>query len=168
MGPLLFYLREVVVALSEALVQEIIDREVEGVELVLLEEIGGRRQKTLRLYIDHPGGVTHELCSRVSGAVGRALDEVDPIEGAYTLEVSSPGLERPLRKRSHFEAQVGKKVYVKTRMPVEGSKVWRGILREVGPDGIVVQDAAREARIPLVEIGSAHLIYEFKQGEGDE
>jgi ribosome maturation factor RimP len=150
------------VALSEAWVQGIIDREVEGVELVLLEEVGSRRQKTIRVYIDYEGGVTHELCGRVSGAVGRALDEVGSIGGAYTLEVSSPGLERPLRKRSHFEAQVGKKVYVKTRVPVEGTKVWQGILAEVGPDEIVVKDAGREARIPLGEIGSAHLIYEFK------
>ena len=78
--------------------------------------------------------MTHDLCARVSAAVGRALDEVDAFEGAYTLEVSSPGIERPLRKRSHFEAQVGKKVYVKTSQPVEGSKVWQGILLEVVED----------------------------------
>jgi ribosome maturation factor RimP len=161
MGPLLFYSREEVVALSETWVQQLIDHEVEGVELVLLEEVGSRTQKTLRLYIDHPAGVTHELCSRVSGVVGQALDEADSVEGSYTLEVSSPGLERPLRKRSHFEAQVGKKVYVKTRAPIEGAKVWQGILLEVADDAIVIEDAGRQARIPLGEIGSAHLIYEF-------
>ena len=67
-----------------------------------------------------------------------------------------------IRKRSHFEAQVGKKVYVKTRVPVEGSKVWQGVLLEVGTESIVVQEAGREARIPLGEILSAHLIYEFR------
>ncbi|OFW60604.1 MAG: hypothetical protein A2133_11770 [Actinobacteria bacterium RBG_16_64_13] len=148
--------------MSEAWVQQIIDREVEGVELVVLEEVGGKRQKTLRLFIDHMGGVTHDLCSRVSGAVGRALDEEDVFEGAYALEVSSPGLERPLRKRSHFEAQVGKKVYVKARVPIEGAKVWQGTLLRVETDGIVVEDAGRQAVIPLGEIGNAHLIYEFK------
>ncbi len=158
----MFYLRNMAVTLSEAWVQEVIDREVGGVELVLLEEIGGRRQKTLRLYIDHPGGVTHDLCSRVSGVVGEALDEVDAFDTAYMLEVSSPGLERPLRKRSHFETQVGKKVYVKSRTAIEGRKVWRGILLEVGADGIVVNDAGCEGKIPLSEITSAHLIYEFK------
>jgi ribosome maturation factor RimP len=162
MGPLLFYLREEAVALSETWVQQLIDQEVEGVELVVLEEVGSRRQKVLRLFIDHPSGVTHELCSRVSGAVGRALDEADTIEGMYTLEVSSPGLERPLTKRSHFEAQVGKKVYVKTRVSVEGAKVWQGVLLEVDADAIVVEDAGSRARIPLGEIGSAHLIFEFK------
>ncbi len=148
--------------LSEAWFQEIIDREVEGVELLVLEQVGSERQKTLRLYIDHPDGVTHELCSRVSGVVAQALDEADPLGGAYTLEVSSPGLERPLRKLSHFKAQVGKKVYVKTRVPVQGSKVWQGLLLEVGADEVVVQEAGRLARIPLGEIVSAHLIYEFR------
>ena len=149
-------------ALSETWIQELIDRAVEGVELVLFEEVGGRRQRVLRLYVDHPGGVTHELCGRISGVVGEALDEAGSIEGAYTLEVSSPGLERPLRKRSHFEAEVGKKVYVKTRVPVEGAKVWQGILLEVADDAIVMEEAGRQARIPLGEISSAHLIYEFK------
>ena len=157
-----------VVALTEEWFQQVFDREVEGVELVLLEEAGNRRQKILRLYIDHPGGVNHDLCARASTAVGRALDEVDAYEGAYTLEVSSPGLERPLRKRSHFEAQVGKKVYVKTLLPVEGSKVWQGVLREVTEDSVVVEEAGREARIALNEITSAHLIYEFSKGEGNE
>ncbi len=83
------------------------------------------------------------------------------IEGAYSLEVSSPGIERPLRKRSHFEAQIGNKVYVKTLQPVEGSKVWQGILLEAGENAVVVEEAGREARIPLEEIASAHLMYEF-------
>lgn len=149
------------VALTEDWFQQVIDREVEGVELVLLEEAGNRRQKILRLFIDHPGGVNHELCARVSAAVGQALDEVDAFEGAYTLEVSSPGIERPLRKRGHFEAQVGKKVYVKTQLPVEGSKVWQGILQEVTEDSVVVEEAGRVARIPLEAITSAHLVFEF-------
>jgi ribosome maturation factor RimP len=149
------------VALSEGWVQQVIDREVENVELVLLEELGNRRMKIVRLYIDHPGGVTHDLCSRVSGVVGDAIDEAGWFEGGYTLEVSSPGIERPLRKRSHFEAQVGKKVWVKTKVPVDGAKVWQGVLLEVVDEEIVVKDAGREVRIPLNVVSSAHLIYEF-------
>jgi ribosome maturation factor RimP len=157
----LFSCKDGVVALTEEWFQRVIEQDVEDVELVLLEEAGNRRQKILRLYIDHPGGVTHDLCARVSTAVGQALDEVDAFEGAYTLEVSSPGLERPLRKRSHFEAQIGKKVYVKTMAPVEGSKVWQGVLLEVTEDSVVIEEAGRVARIPLEEITSAHLIFEF-------
>jgi ribosome maturation factor RimP len=162
MGPLLFSRKEEVVQFTEAWFQQIIDQAVEGVELVILEEAGSRRQKILRLYIDHPEGVTHELCARVSAAVGEALDESDAIEGSYMLEVSSPGIERPLRKRSHFEAQLGKNVYVKTKVPIDGSKVWQGTLLEVGAEEIVVDEQGRVARIPLGDIGSAHLKYEFR------
>jgi ribosome maturation factor RimP len=148
-------------ALSEAWLQEIIDLEVEGVELVLLEQVGGKGQKVVRLFIDHADGVTHELCGRVSYAVSVVLDENEQLGGPYTLEVSSPGLERPLRKKEHFEAQVGKKVYVKTRVPVEGTKVWQGRLVEVTPDAVLVEDEARRVKIQLSDISSAHLIYEF-------
>jgi ribosome maturation factor RimP len=155
-------------ALSEVWLQQIIDREVEGVELVLLEQAGGKGQKVVRLLVDHASGVTHELCGRVSEAVSVALDDNEQFGGPYTLEVSSPGLERPLRKKEHFEAQVGKKVYVKTRVPVEGTKVWQGRLVEVTPDAVLVEDEARRVTIRLSDISSAHLIYEFGQGEGDE
>ena len=162
-GPTFVLLEEEVVALTEAWFQQVIDREVEGVELVLLEEAGSRRQKILRLYIDHPGGVTHELCAGCRRRWARLWTRADAFEGPYTLEVSSPGIERPLRKRSHFEAQVGKKVYVKTRAPVEGSKVWQGILREVDAEDIVVskrRGARRGSR--WARSASAHLIYEFR------
>lgn len=158
----MFLVEAGVVALTEEWFQQVIDREIEDVELVLLEEAGNRRNKVLRLYIDHPQGVNHDLCARVSVAVGRALDEADAIDGVYTLEVSSPGIERPLRRRSHFEAQIGKKVYVKARQPIEGNTVWQGVLLRVDGGSVVVQEGEREVRIPLEDIGSAHLIYEFR------
>jgi ribosome maturation factor RimP len=148
-------------ALSESWLQQVIDRGVEGVELVMLEQAGGNKQRVVRLYIDHAAGVTHELCGRVSEVVGMALDEEGTFNGPYLLEVSSPGLERPLRKREHFESQVGKKVYVKTRVPVEGAKVWQGRLVEVTPETVVIEDGAKQARIQLSDISSAHLIFEF-------
>jgi ribosome maturation factor RimP len=150
------------VELTEAWFQEVIDREVGEVELVMAQVAGSRRQKIVRLFIDHPGGVTHDLCAQVSAVVGQALDEGEAVDGSYTLEVSSPGIERPLRKRSHFEAQVGKTVYVKTRVPIQGRKVWQGILREVGTDEIDIEEAGEAARIPLGEITDAHLKYEFR------
>jgi ribosome maturation factor RimP len=147
--------------LSEDRLQEIIDSKVEGTELVLFEQAGNRRRRILRLYVDHPEGVTHELCARVSAAVSEVLDEAEGFTEPYTLEVSSPGIERPLRKQSHFEAQLGKTVYVKTKMPIEGGKVWQGTLVEVGADAIVVEDSGRKAKIPLCEIADAHLKCEF-------
>lgn len=161
-GPTFVLGKEGVVQLTESWFQQVIDREVEGVELVVLEEAGTKRERILRLYIDHPNGVTHELCARVSAAIGDALDESGSMNEGYRLEVSSPGIERPLRKRSHFEAQVGKTVYVKSRTPVEGRKVWQGTLVEVGPDEIVVEEAGKKVEIPLGEIANAHLKYEFR------
>lgn len=162
MGPLSFFGEEEVVELTEDWFQEVIDREVEEVELVMAQVAGNRRQKIVRLYIDHPAGVNHELCARVSSVVGDALDERGAIEGPYRLEVSSPGVERPLRKRSHFEAQLGNSVYVKTRVPVQGRKVWQGVLREVGPEDIEIEEAGEATRIPLDDIAEAHLKYEFR------
>lgn len=147
---------------TEAWFQTVIDREIEGVELVLAQVAGSKRQKVVRLFIDHADGVTHDLCARVSATVGLALDEVDSFDAPYTLEVSSPGIERPLRTRAHFEAQVGKTVYVKARVPVQGRKVWQGTLREVGPEGIEIEEAGDVVRIPLGEITDAHLKYEFR------
>jgi ribosome maturation factor RimP len=154
--------------LSEEWVQEAIERKVAGVELVLLEEAGNRRQRVVRLYVDHAEGVTHELCARVSSAMSAALDEIGYADGPYTLEVSSPGLDRPLTKPSHFEAYVGGRVNVKLERPVAGSKVWRGRLREVRSEEIVVVDGDREAALRFENIAKANLIYEFERETRDE
>ena len=147
--------------LSEAWFQEIINQAVEDVELVAFKKVGSSRQNILRLYIDHPLGVTHEFCAQVSSVVDKAIEDANLFIGPYMLEVSSPGIERPLCKRSHFVAQVGKNVYVKTRVPVNGSKVWQGMLCEVGADNIVVEENGHEGRIPLSDIATAHLKYDF-------
>jgi ribosome maturation factor RimP len=158
----LFLGEEAMMELSDAWFQEVIDRDGGDVELVMSQVAGSRRRRVVRLFIDHPEGVTHDLCARVSVVVGGALDEVEAIDGPYTLEVSSPGIDRPLRKRSHFEAQVGETVYVKTRVPIEGRKVWQGVLREVGLEDIEIEEAGESVRVPLGDISDAHLKYEFR------
>ncbi|MHB0978624.1 MAG: ribosome maturation factor RimP [Thermoleophilia bacterium] len=148
--------------LTEAWVQQVLDGMAASVELVAFDEMGGRRHRVLRLFVDHPGGVTHELCAEVSGVVGEALDRADWSDGPYTLEVSSPGLERPLRRPEHFSVQVGKKIHVKTVVPVAGRKVWHGILLEVRGQSIVVREGDEEAEVRFDEIARAHLVYEFE------
>ncbi|MHB9148696.1 MAG: ribosome maturation factor RimP [Thermoleophilia bacterium] len=148
--------------LTETWVQDAIDGRIDGVELVALEEAGSRRARVLRLYVDHPDGVTHDLCAQVSAVVGEALDLTDWTESPYTLEVSSPGLDRPLRKPDHFRAQVGKKVYVKTFAPVAGRRVWRGSLVEVLDDAVVVREGEEEATVAFDQITQAHVVYEFE------
>jgi ribosome maturation factor RimP len=117
----------------------------------------------VRLYVDHPGGVSHELLAAVSGAVGKALDEAGVPQGPYTLEVSSPGIERPLTKPAHFVAQMGKKVYVKTKEPVEGQRVWQGVLQETDESGFTVSEAGRMARVEFANVAKAHLVFDFDQ-----
>jgi len=147
--------------LTEEWAQKNIDRTLDGVEVVSLEETGGRRHRVVRLYVDHPDGVNHALCARVSGAMENALDSAGYMDGPYNLEVSSPGLERPLKKKVHFASHVGEKVYVKTFGPVQGQKVWRGELAEVRGGLIVVDDGSRTVEIRLEDIAKANLVFDL-------
>jgi ribosome maturation factor RimP len=153
----------VVAKLSESWVQEILDARFDDVELVALEDVGNRQRRIVRLFVDHPQGVTHDLLSQVSAVVGNAFDEAGVPSGPYTLEVSSPGLERPLTKPAHFRAQVGKKVYVKTREPVDGQKVWQGVLEQTDDEQFTVVEGPRRASIRHANVAKAHLVFEFDQ-----
>src|SRR2546421_3642953 len=97
-----------------------------GVELVHVELIGPEGHPTVRVFIDKPGGVTHEDCSDVSHHLGTVLDVEDFIHSAYTLEVSSPGLERGLYRRADYERFAGRNAKVKARTPVNGQRNFRG------------------------------------------
>ena len=109
--------------------------------------------KRIIIYIDKPGGVTIDDCEAASRNVSALLDVKDPFEGSYTLEVSSPGINRKLKTKKHFESAVGKKCLVHTHFPVEGKTVFRGVLGGVEEDGIVMDnikiefDNIKKARI---------------------
>jgi len=100
-----------------------------GVELVEVELRGGGKARTLRITIDKPEGVTHEDCANVSREVSAILDVEDVVPGAsYTLEVSSPGLDRPLVKAADFLRRIGSRIKVMTREPVNGNRHFEGHL----------------------------------------
>ncbi|HYN85358.1 MAG TPA: ribosome maturation factor RimP [Pyrinomonadaceae bacterium] len=111
-----------------------------GLELVHVEFAGVGRSAVLRVFIDKPGGVTHEDCSEVSTHVGTVLDVEDVIPGSYTLEVSSPGLERGLYSREDFERFAGHLAKVKTRVPVAGQRNFRGRIVAVEGGEVVFDD----------------------------
>src|SRR5215510_8815301 len=90
----------------------------EGLELVHWEMVGPRHNPTLRIFIDKPGGVTHGDCEVVSHQVGTLLDLEDVIPNRYLLEVSSPGIDRPLYKRADYERFAGKRIKLRTREPL--------------------------------------------------
>ncbi|MBN1833086.1 MAG: ribosome maturation factor RimP [Deltaproteobacteria bacterium] len=141
--------------LVEAVVEKI------GFELVDVEyiSIGGRW--ILRLYIDKEGGVTIDDCARVSGEIGILIDVKDIIAHEYVLEVSSPGLDRPLKKEIHFLEAVGKKVKIKMKFPVEGRRNFTGYLREFRNRTLFLEMETGEAALPWQGVEKANLVYEF-------
>jgi ribosome maturation factor RimP len=133
-----------------------------GFELVELEFHAHRGGGLLRLYIDRPGdvGVTVEDCEAVSRRVSERLDAVELIKAAYTLEVSSPGFDRPLRTRAHYERFVGSRVHVETLLPRDGRRRWTGRLAAVGADGIELEVDGEAVALGLGEIRTARLVPE--------
>ena len=129
-----------------------------GVELVHVELAGGARSPVVRIFIDKPGGVTHEDCSEVSTHVGTVLDVEDFIHEAYTLEVSSPGLERGLYGREDFERFAGRLARMKTRGAVGGQRNFRGRIVAVEGEEVVFDDKTTGCvRVPLSEVAKANL-----------
>jgi ribosome maturation factor RimP len=129
-----------------------------GVELVHAEVAGPENKPNVRVFIDKPHGVTHEDCSDVSVHLGTILDVEDFIHASYTLEVSSPGLERGLYKRSDFERFVGSQAKMKTRQPVDGQRNFRGTLLGVDGDYVLFDDRTNgQVRVPLDWIKKANL-----------
>jgi ribosome maturation factor RimP len=129
------------------------------VELVDVDLRGGSAA-ALTLFIDRPGGVDLELCAEVS----QALDDV---RERYALEVSSPGLDRRLRKPAHFAAQLGRDVAVTMAEPVEGRRNFRGVLTAAGEDSITLTlESGGSATLPLAALGKAHVVYNYEPDGG--
>ncbi len=118
-------------------------------------------KQTLRIYIDKPEGVTVDDCADVSYEVSGILDVEDPISGAYNLEISSPGLDRPLMTPEHFERYTGDKVSVRSHSPIMGRKNFKGTLIDVTAEGIEIEVDGEVYAIPFEEIDKANLIPQF-------
>jgi ribosome maturation factor RimP len=134
-----------------------------GYDLWELEYLPGRGKSLLRIYLDTEvhAGITVEDCERASRAVSEALDAADPIPGNYTLEVSSPGVERPLRVARHFAPYAGEQVFVEMVHPVEERRRFKGRLVATGDDTIEVEVDGRLYRLPIAGIRKAHLAPAF-------
>ena len=135
--------------------------ESEGMELVDLEYRRDGRRWILRLFIDKEGGVTVDDCVYISRQLGDFLDVKDIIPQAYVLEVSSPGVNRRLRKEDDFSRFAGHKVRLLLVSPLEGRRQIIGELRGVEGDSVVVSSPEGRWEVPLADIGKANLIYEF-------
>jgi ribosome maturation factor RimP len=144
------------------LIEDILAHEaMELVDLVYQREPHGW---VLRIFIDRQGGVTLNDCSRISHQISDVLDVKEVMRGAYNLEVSSPGLNRPLRKQADFKRFIGSTVRIRTRMPREGRRNFKGrLLGCEGDDVIVLVEGASRA-VPVRDIARAHIEYDFDAG----
>jgi ribosome maturation factor RimP len=149
---------------AEALVRPVIEQAgFEFVELATTREHG---RKVLRVVVDRPGGVDLDALSQLSATVSRHLDQEGYEDGPYGLEVSSPGIERPLKRPEHFARSVGEQVKVKTTAPMAGSRTHTGTLVSADEDAIVIATAdgdegTGDLRVPYADIVSARTVVDW-------
>jgi ribosome maturation factor RimP len=151
------------------LVEPLVARE--GLELVDVEYLREGGRWVLRLFIDKPGGVSLDDCQELSRQVDKLLDVEDFIETHYSLEVSSPGIERPLRTPAHYERFAGRLAEVKTFAPIgePPRKNFKGRIVGVAGDRVVTLEAdGKQFEIPLEKIAKAHLVFDFDAFESDQ
>ena len=145
----------------EQLAENII--ESEGMELVFIEFVPEGKRWILRIYIDKEGGVNIKDCQKISNHIGYELDVEDLIPHSYTLEVSSPGIDRIVGKKRDFKKFAGEKIRVQLKGDIGGRKKIEGILKGVDEkDNVVVETDDGEFKIPLPQIKKANLKREIK------
>ena len=142
---------DTLISLLEPVVQDL------GYELVDIEFRLGAHS-LVRIFIDKEGGISLEDCELVSNQVSGVLDVEDPLPGHYTLEVSSPGLDRALRKAEHFRMFAGRQVKLQTKTLVAGRKRFKGLLKGIEGEEITLEVDGVEAKIALNNVHSARLV----------
>ena len=134
-----------------------------GYELLGVEYVPQGRHSLLRIYIDSPEGITLDDCERASRQVSAVLDVDDPIKGQYTLEMSSPGLDRPLFTAAHFVQFVGHEVKLRLHSPIDGRRKFKAVINRVDGDQIhlTTSDTDEEWQTSLDNIEKANLVPEL-------
>jgi ribosome maturation factor RimP len=129
-----------------------------GAELVDAMFVHEHGQWILRFYLDKAGGITLDDCAVISEHLGRNLDATDIISQSYSLEVSSPGINRPLKKESDYQRFIGEKVDVTLYAPLNGRRHFKGTLQSVNSGVVIVQEAPQQAfALPLADVAKARL-----------
>ena len=129
----------------------------EGVEIVTLEVTGAKKAPTIRVYIDTEDGVSFDELAAAQAWINDIMDEIDPFPGAYMLEVSSPGIDRPLRTPEHFARFAGETVAVKTASPVDGRSSFTGVLAGMQGDDVLLDMDGATVRLALGNVKRAHV-----------
>src|SRR3990172_7209221 len=136
-----------------------------GYELVGIEYAPQGRGSLLRIYIDSEHGIGVDDCQRVSHQVSGVLDVENPIQGHYVLEVSSPGLDRPLFNAQQFARFIGQRAKIRLNAPLNGQRNFVGELRAVNEGHVVIAVEGVELALPLADINKARLVPEYDSGE---
>lgn len=150
-SPLVEKIREVVTPPVEGAGYELVDLEFKH------EQVGW----VVRVYIDAPGGISHDDCERVSRELSAVLDVHDVIPHHYSLEVSSPGLNRPLRKAEHFARFKGQKAKVRLKNGIDGRRNFSGLIKDAAENRVVMDVDGKEWTLPLDDLEKANLEWQF-------
>ncbi len=137
-----------------------------GFDLIEIEHFPNPKHGVLRLYIDKPEGsegkgVVIEDCSAVSRQISALIDVEDPISGQFNLEVSSPGLDRPLRRLQDFQRFTGSLVKLKTVMPMDGQRNFKGRLLKASEESVVIETDNEEISLPMSAVEKARIVPEY-------
>ncbi len=132
-----------------------------GYDLIEIEHFPNPKHGVLRLYIDKEGGVNVDDCSSVSRQISALIDVEEPVRGQFNLEVSSPGLDRPLRRLQDFQRFIGSTVKLKTVMPLEGQRNFKGRLLAASEETLVIETDTEEISLPMGAIEKARIVPEF-------
>ena len=139
--------------------EPLFQKEIEdlGYGMYHMEYVHEDGMNILRFYIEHENGIALADCEAVSRRISDILDEKDPISEDYNLEVSSPGVFRTLFTKAHMEAAVGEKVQIKTKKPVDGSKKFIGVLKEVQSGGLLVEKDKKSLEVTFENLRSINI-----------
>lgn len=132
-----------------------------GFEFVGVEFVRAGKHSTLRVYIDHPEGITVDHCADVSHQVSAVLDVEDPISTEYNLEVSSPGMDRPLFKASHYADCIDEVVSIRLRMPMDNRRNFKGKLLSVDENNLTIEVDGQEYTLVIMNIEKGNLVPSF-------
>jgi len=132
-----------------------------GFELLGIEFVRAGKHSTLRVYIDNPNGITVDNCADVSHQIGAVLDVEDPIGTEYNLEISSPGLDRPLFKEQHYQAVIGQTVSVRLRMPLDNRRNFKGEAVSVENGTLLISVDGEEFELVIGNIEKGNLVPGF-------
>jgi len=132
-----------------------------GYELVGVEHLAQGRHSLLRVYVDSDAGITVDDCADVSRQLSAMLDVEDPLPGAYSLEVSSPGVDRPLFEAADFERFSGQQARIRLAAPLDGQRKFKGVLKGIQNNNVLLMEDGREVSVPLDRIAKANLVAEL-------